>query len=165
MTKQILCSVCGQPLLDGEARYYFPTLAEGHSLSAFAGIAHVECLRRENERLSIGKQLSDMRESMARADFSERYARDGNVLLRGRLADEGKIEIYDCEDFCDFSLEKSTALMFERGEMNQVVTPLISLVANENRLTYTCVRPSFSLKLEAISTSRLRELLRSFFEM
>ena len=165
MTRQILCSVCGRPVSDGESRYYFPTLGAGHPLASFAGIAHVECLRRKDEEQSIGRQLSDIRESMARADASEKYARDGNVLLRGRLADEGKVEIYDGEDFCDFSLGSAVALRFAKGDLDEVVTPLLSIAANDNGLTYTSIRPSFSLELKAMPAPRLRALLCRFFEV
>lgn len=165
MSKQIHCSVCGQAVSDGEARYYFPTLAVTHSLAALSGIAHVKCLRQKDAELSIGQQLTDMRESMARTDASERFVRDGNVLIRGRLSDEGTVEVYDGEDFCDFSLSSEVAAGLSRGEIDNVKTPLLSIAIDKNSLSYASSRPSFSLTLEALPASRLRGLLNRFFEI
>lgn len=159
MAKNIFCTVCGHPILEGVARYYFPSLPSSHSLAALSGIAHVDCLRSKDSELSIGKQLSEIRESMAHADVHEPFLRDGNVVLRGRIADEGKIEVYNSEDFCDFSLEREVASKFSQGETNVVSTQLMTLTAHEEILTYTCIRPSFSLQLEAMSVNRFRKIL------
>jgi hypothetical protein len=105
MLKVNACPICGQPMQDEQPSFYFPKLPDWHSLSAYYGTVHIECLQAPQNREEVSKTLADIYESF----YGERsatpvVARENNVVIKDCRNDSACFEVYDFDDFAEFSI-------------------------------------------------------------
>jgi hypothetical protein len=159
--KTTTCMLCNSDIQSGEPRFYFPVLPLGHPLADLKGMLHITCLKEIDDQRKVGETLASIVEDMAkRSKNAPLITRQGNVVLRDRH-DEQRVEVQDFEDFCEFSIPRSSIARLRLAKPGESIALGMQIlhVKEDEKLDLEYKIPHSILRLDALPFDRLLNLL------